>query len=112
MGDLGSGKTTFIQGFLKMLGVKQSVISPTFLIFRPYPLPTDVKHYQTAYHVDLYRIKSAKELEILNFKDIIKDPRNIVLIEWANKIKRSLPKNTIWLRFEHSRKPTERIITI
>lgn len=108
VGDLGAGKTTFVQGFAKALGVKNRIVSPTFLIFRNYKLKSG--KYKKFYHVDLYRIESEKELNVLGFKKILNDPKNILLIEWAEKIKKVLPKDTIWVNFTHGRKETERII--
>ena len=106
-GDLGSGKTAFAQGFIKALGSKERVVSPTFIIFRKHSF-LDKK----VFHFDLYRIKRAKELFGLGFKKIIKDSANIVLIEWPELIKKSLPKNTIWIKFEHGKTRKERIITV
>jgi len=102
-GDLGSGKTTFIQGFLKGLGVKNKVTSPTFVI---------MKHYKCAYHIDCYRLRKPAELTNLGFKEFLNKPKSIFLIEWAEKIKRILPKDTIWLEFKHGKKENEREITI
>jgi len=109
-GELGSGKTTFIQGFAKGLGIKRNLTSPTFLIIRNYKLLTT--HHKLLYHIDCYRIKKIKELTVLGFKEIISKPANLVLIEWAEKIKRILPKKMIWIEFEHGRKENERIIRI
>lgn len=116
IGDLGAGKTTFIQGFAKALGIKHRLISPTFIIFRSYKLKARAyrhldKSYKRLYHFDLYRIQKPKELSVLGFKEIISDSRNIVLIEWADRIKKVLPKDVFWLEFSHGRKETERIIT-
>jgi len=116
VGELGAGKTTFVQSFAKTLGIKSRMVSPTFLIFRSYPLRQSLRakakqSYKYLYHVDLYRIRSSKELNALNFKKIIKDPKNIVLIEWADKIKKILPKDAIWVKFSHGRKETDRTIT-
>ncbi len=104
-GELGSGKTTFVQGFCKALGVRHGVTSPTFIIMRHHMAAN--KHI---YHFDLYRIGNAKELGILGFKKIISNPESIVLIEWPEKIKKILPKNTIWINFEHGKKENERIL--
>jgi tRNA threonylcarbamoyladenosine biosynthesis protein TsaE len=109
VGDLGAGKTTFVQGFAKALGIKHRMVSPTFLIMRRYQV-SGIK-YHDFYHVDIYRIHDPKELNVLNFKSILHSPLNIVLIEWAEKIKKILPKDTIWVNFTHGRKETERIIT-
>ena len=110
VGELGSGKTTFIQGFIKMLGVRHRVMSPTFLIFRPYPIRSN--KYKTAYHVDLYRIHSRKELTRLGFKGILANRRNVILIEWADKLRHYLPRETIWIHFSHGESQNERIIVI
>lgn len=89
-GDLGSGKTTFIQGFARALSVKEKILSPTFNIY---------KRYGNFYHFDCYRIKNPKEILDLGFKKIIQDPKNIVVIEWAEKIKKIIPKYALWLNF-------------
>jgi len=91
-GELGAGKTVFIQGFAKALGVKKRVVSPTFVIIR---------HYKNLFHIDAYRIKKPKEIVDLGWKELINNPQNIILIEWAEKIKNILPKNYIKIKFEH-----------
>jgi len=107
-GDLGSGKTTFVQGFLRSLGIRKKITSPTFVLIKCYVLHASC--FMNAYHIDCYRIKKAKELLDLGFKEILNNPQNIVLIEWAEKIKRILPKSTVWLKFEHGEKENQRII--
>jgi len=120
-GDLGAGKTTFAQGFIKALGVKHHITSPTFVIFRKYhlsqkSLPGQMKgesqKFLNVFHFDLYRIHDPKEILALGFKKIINNPQNIVLIEWPERIKKILPKNTIWINFEHGRNEKERNIRI
>ena len=90
-GELGSGKTTFIKAFARGLGIKKRLTSPTFVL---------IKKYRNFYHIDCYRIKSYKDVLALDFKEIISNPKNIVTIEWAEKIKKILPKNIIWLKFK------------
>lgn len=109
VGDLGAGKTAFTQGFAKALGIKRHLPSPTFLIFRSYKL--EVSGYKFLYHADVYRLDDASELGVIDFDKVLADSQNIVLIEWADKIKEILPKDTIWLNFSHGAKETERIIT-
>lgn len=82
-GELGAGKTTFVQGFAEGLGIKDKIISPTFLIIRQYPIP-DQKNF--FYHIDLYRIEKVS-LEDLGLKEILTEPGNIVVIEWPERIK-------------------------
>lgn len=90
--DLGGGKTTFIQGLAKGLGIKGKIVSPTFVLEKIYPVP---KKKFALYHYDVYRLEADPVLlgEILE-----NAATNIVAIEWAEKIKRWLPKNTIWIR--------------
>jgi tRNA threonylcarbamoyladenosine biosynthesis protein TsaE len=101
-GELGSGKTTFVQGFAKALGVKTKVVSPTFVIMRHYPL--FVTRYAHLYHIDCYRINKPKEILDLGWKEIIRNPQNIILIEWPEKIKKILPKKHFSINFKHINK--------
>jgi tRNA threonylcarbamoyladenosine biosynthesis protein TsaE len=87
-GDLGAGKTTFAQGFALGLGIEDKVISPTFLIIRQYPIP-DQKNW--FYHIDLYRLENI-DLKNSGLEEILRDETNVVLIEWADKIEKDLPK--------------------
>ena len=90
-GNLGGGKTTFLQGFAEGLKIKEKILSPTFVI---------MKRFGNFYHIDCYRVKNEKDVLGLDFKNIIKDPKNIVAIEWPEKIKSILPKNTIFIKFK------------
>jgi len=109
-GELGAGKTTFIQGFLKGLGVRKKITSPTFVITKSYKLKA--KSYKIAYHIDCYRIRKPKELLSLGLREILGNPKNIILIEWAEKIQGVLPKNAIWIKFFHGSKENIRSIRI
>lgn len=93
-GELGGGKTTFSQGFLSSLGVTQAVTSPTFVIMKSYSIPSS--EYKV-YHLDLYRLNQEWEVLDLGIMDIISNPNNIVLIEWASKT----PK--IWENIPHTK---------
>lgn len=95
-GELGSGKTTFAQGFAKGLGLKQRLLSPTFLIVRRYDVPQSDRWF---YHVDCYRINFEKDIEGVGLLEIFTDPSAIVLIEWADRLGKLLPKNRIDIRF-------------
>lgn len=108
-GDLGSGKTTFIQGLAAGLGVKENVLSPTFVIQKDFPLSQ--KKYKNLFHIDAYRLKKPEELLELGFSDLIKNPENIIVIEWADKVKEILPKNIVWIEFKNLDE-NERKITI
>ncbi|OGZ69342.1 MAG: hypothetical protein A3D44_02690 [Candidatus Staskawiczbacteria bacterium RIFCSPHIGHO2_02_FULL_42_22] len=164
-GDLGAGKTTFLQGFAKGLGIIEVVNSPTFVIMKKFKIaelrgnlpfglaqggrgrdaetkprggpagpparpslravPSGARRgpdefikinsyedprwqshrdnpaFKFFYHFDLYRLESEKDLEFLNFQEIISNPKNIIAIEWPEKIGKLLPKNSISIIFKH-----------
>ncbi|RJQ14317.1 tRNA (adenosine(37)-N6)-threonylcarbamoyltransferase complex ATPase subunit type 1 TsaE [Candidatus Parcubacteria bacterium] len=105
VGDLGAGKTTFVQGFARALGVAEKVLSPTFLIAKCFPLESKnqkVKknHFKCLYHIDGYRLKDHKDLLATGFEEILNNEESIVLIEWADRFKKLLPQNTIWVVFD------------
>ena len=87
IGDLGAGKTTFAQGFARALGVRGRLPSPTFLFYRAYPIP---RSSRVLVHADMYRVRKLSELQPLKFRELLRNPENIVLIEWAEHIKKKL----------------------
>lgn len=89
--DLGSGKTAFTQAVAKCLGVKETVTSPTFVIEKIYKLNN--KNFEHLIHIDAYRLKSGDELLHLGWEEIAKNPKNIILIEWPEKVSEILPDN-------------------
>jgi len=104
-GDLGGGKTTFIQGFAKGLEIKQKILSPTFVILKKFQVSNWTlrgvgSKFQWFYHIDCYRVEKPKELLPLGFKKIISDPQNIVAIEWVEKVKKILSKKIILVKFK------------
>ena len=104
-GELGGGKTSFAQGFAKGLGIKSKILSPTFNIFKKFKF----QNYGTLYHFDCYRVEKTKEILDLGFEEIISNPNNIVVIEWAEKIKKILPKETLWITFKFTNETTRKI---
>lgn len=82
-GELGAGKTNFAQGFAKGLGVKETINSPTFGIMKKYALPATAG-FNYFYHIDCYRLDSAKDLAALGAKEIFADPKNIAAVEWPD----------------------------
>ncbi|MFH0852235.1 MAG: tRNA (adenosine(37)-N6)-threonylcarbamoyltransferase complex ATPase subunit type 1 TsaE [bacterium] len=98
-GELGGGKTTFVQGMAKALGVKEKITSPTFVILRHFNILAS-RHFSNFYHIDCYRLDNPKDLADLGLGEILKDPENLVVIEWADKVKSLIPKGAVWVRFE------------
>jgi tRNA threonylcarbamoyladenosine biosynthesis protein TsaE len=113
-GDLGGGKTTFLQGFAKGLGIKEKILSPTFIIMKKFPIRVDSCSnsckFANFYHIDCYRIKKPKEILDLGFKEIISNPKNIVAVEWADRIRKIMPQNTIWAIFNFMNKNKRKIV--
>ena len=106
-GDLGGGKTTFAQGFARGLGVRENVLSPTFVIMRRHHMRKS--HFRIFVHIDAYRIEKLKELQMLGWRDILKDRKAIVLVEWADRIRRALPKEYIRVQFTFVDEKTRKI---
>ena len=106
-GDLGSGKTTFVQGFLKAMGARGNIASPTFVLMKRY---APKKSGKVMYHLDLYRIRRPSELAALRVSELFRDPRNIILIEWAERAGRTLPRGAHRVRFFHEAGGKRRIV--
>lgn len=107
-GNLGGGKTTFLQGFAKGLGIKEKILSPTFVLIKRFKIKN--KHFKNFYHIDCYRINNIKDIEELGLGDIILNPENIVAVEWSERIKNRLPKSTIMIKFDFIDKNKRRIV--
>ncbi|MDO8470956.1 MAG: tRNA (adenosine(37)-N6)-threonylcarbamoyltransferase complex ATPase subunit type 1 TsaE [bacterium] len=95
-GELGSGKTTFVQGAMESLGVENRVTSPTFVLMKRY----EGLQGRNLYHIDCYRLDRSKDLLSLGWNDIIKDPKNVVFVEWADRVKDILPEKRYTLSFQ------------
>lgn len=100
-GELGAGKTAFTKSLAKALGVRQSVSSPTFVVMRVYEISKhpSIKRF---IHVDAYRVNKADSLIGIGLEDYINDKNAVVVIEWADLVKKILPKNHQAIRFSHT----------
>lgn len=98
-GDLGVGKTVFVKGMASGLGIEELITSPTFVLVKEYQILATKCQIQKLYHIDCYRLNNAKELLDLGFKKWLKHD-NIIVIEWADKVREILPKKCIWVEFE------------
>ncbi len=90
-GGLGSGKTTLTKGIAAGLGVKEVVTSPTFTLISEYEGRIPL------YHMDLYRLDSVEEFELLGVEDMLYGT-GISVIEWSEKAREILPEDTIFIR--------------
>lgn len=113
-GELGTGKTRFIQGLAKGLGIRKRITSPTFVIskeFRLSPKIIEPRGFKSFFHIDFYRLQKSGDLCGVDFEDILKNSYALVAIEWAERIKSVIPRDAIWIRFKVIGKDT-RIIHI
>ncbi len=96
-GNLGAGKTVFTKGLAAGLGVKEIITSPTFVIMKVYNIVSSTKKIKNFVHIDCYRVGQPDAIEAIGAAEYFNRSDSIVLIEWAEKIKKILPKNSIKL---------------
>ena len=90
-GELGAGKTTFVQGIAQGWGSADMVTSPTFVLINQYHRADNAEMY----HLDAYRLKDASDAEVLDLNDLI--DRGILLTEWPERIQSALPSELLWI---------------
>ncbi len=109
-GDLGTGKTSLVQGIAWGLGVEGPVTSPTFTLIQEYPIPQGP--VRRLYHVDLYRLEHpVEEVLGIGLDEILGAPGTVTAIEWAERIEALLPEDRVWVHLaflDH----TKRVIRI
>lgn len=98
-GDLGTGKTTLTQELAMLLGVKETIQSPTFVIAKFYK--TNNNSFKEMVHIDAYRIDNPKELDILGWQEMIEKPETLIVVEWPERIMNALPKDTKIFSLSH-----------
>ena len=106
-GNLGSGKTTFVQCVAEILGVRERVTSPTFVILKRYTLHAN--RYTRLFHVDAYRLKSGEELAKLGWQELSAGQNSLIFIEWPEHVKEILPADHMEVHFEFINETTRAI---
>ena len=101
IGNLGTGKTTFSQGFAYGIGIDQSVISPTFKLVSEY------EGERTLNHIDCYRLDSAQDFLNIGGENFLNCDSGVTLIEWAERIKELWQKDWMYIYFERDAKSLE-----
>ena len=99
-GDLGAGKTTFVQGLALGLGIEDPIQSPTFVYCNEY------EGKMTLSHFDLYRLSGSEDFINLGFEEHL-EPGGVVAIEWPERIASILPPNVVRLSFKYTKKGRE-----
>lgn len=105
-GDLGTGKTHFTKGIAGFFGVTRQITSPTFVIMKRYDIATEnsksaklygIKHL---YHFDAYRIAKPRELIEIGWRAIVRDAVNLIIVEWADRVRDIIPPDAVWVEFK------------
>lgn len=94
-GNLGAGKTTFVQGLAQGWGSIDAVSSPTFIIVNEYRRATGGQ----IFHLDAYRLESMPEAEELDLDAMLSE--GVVIIEWPEKLNGLIPNDRLWITLEH-----------
>ena len=104
-GDLGSGKTCFVQGMAMALGINQRITSPTFTIANEY------RAERPLYHIDLYRLHGAQDALNIGLDEYLESD-GITAVEWAERAEELMPADTVRIKFETMADPLQRKITV
>ncbi len=107
-GDLGSGKTAFVKKIAKIFKIKEDVISPTFVIEKRYKIKNKNFPWKNLIHIDAYRLEG-KDFSFLNLEEEIKNPENIIFVEWAESMGKFFPKKTEKISFKFLDENTRQI---
>lgn len=96
-GDLGAGKTTFVQTLARELGVTETIQSPTYVLMKKYK--TTHPLFETLVHIDAYRLDTKEQFAALDPDSFLNDPKTLVALEWPERVEGALPKADRELKF-------------
>lgn len=103
-GDLGAGKTAFVKCVADVLGIRETITSPTFILEKVYTIPRGPllgARFTKLVHIDAYRLEGGNEMHALGWEEIIADPQNLILIEWPEQVADAMPKEMTVIHFEY-----------
>jgi tRNA threonylcarbamoyl adenosine modification protein YjeE len=116
-GQLGAGKTQFVKGLARAMGVKNKIVSPTYILSNRYSSPSTINHQPLTVlvHIDAWRFESSSELESLDFSKTISD-KAVIAIEWADRVVDVIRDHNdeaaiIWIKIKYGKSDNERIIS-
>jgi tRNA threonylcarbamoyladenosine biosynthesis protein TsaE len=110
-GDLGAGKTTFVQALAKRFGIQETVQSPTYVLMKSYPLVGPLtsfgapRRFNRIVHIDAYRLEKPEEFDALRPEEFLNDPKALVLVEWPEKLGDKLPRPDFVIKFSADTMP-------
>ena len=107
-GELGAGKTNLTQEVSLLLGIKEKIISPTFVIMKNYKINKN-KKFKNLIHIDAYRIDNPDEFSHFKWQDFFLNKENLILIEWPEKVAKIIPQNSIKVFLSHIDEETRKI---
>lgn len=99
-GDLGAGKTVFVQGVARSLGIEERVTSPTFVIEKVYRLAEGAP-WKHLVHIDAYRLEGEGELRTIGWDECATDPGNLIMIEWPEQVGLGIPERAVWITIDN-----------
>ena len=100
-GDLGAGKTTLTQKIGELLEIKEKINSPTFVISKKYKIKSKNFPWKNLIHIDAYRLEREEDLELIGLKDDLKNPENLIFLEWPEMIEKWLPKDSTKIQLKY-----------
>ncbi len=110
-GELGAGKTTFVQALAHLLGIEEAVVSPTYVLMKSYELHGQA--FKKLVHIDAYRLSGAHEFAALEPANFLLDEDALVCVEWPERIEGALPKPDVVLKLSsEDADDTERFIAL
>lgn len=112
VGDLGAGKTVFVQGLAETLGIKEIVNSPTFVLMKVYQVSNQQSAISKLIHVDAYRLSNSQELKDIGLDEYLAQKDSVVIIEWADKVKDLLPPGSLMIEFKAGPVENQRIVYV
>jgi tRNA threonylcarbamoyladenosine biosynthesis protein TsaE len=98
-GELGAGKTAFVKAVARAWGIREIVNSPTFVLEKIYLLDSG-EPFERLVHIDAYRLESGESMKALGFDALMQDRRNVIMLEWPERVQDSLQEPTIRISIE------------
>jgi len=117
-GDLGAGKTTFVQTLARDMGVDEPVLSPTYVLMRSYAIDVARLHngmprrFNRLVHIDAYRFEKPEQWSQLRPQEFLNDPAALVLVEWPERVEGFMPKPDLTIDIKQNGVDTERDIVM